>query len=95
MLCYVSVVVHKIRYRDVHIGVRDRRLVDVRVANNKQDLCIVSIALDLGALVIGAIVLHTPFGLLRVTRVMPGMCLRPSLPIAFRAFFSFRLWTAT
>lgn len=38
---------------------------------------------------------HTPLGLRRVTRVMPGTCLRPSLPIALRAFFSFRLWTAT
>ena len=37
----------------------------------------------------------TPFGLFKVTRVMPGTCFRPSLPIALRAFFSFRLWTAT
>jgi hypothetical protein len=37
----------------------------------------------------------TPFGLLRVTRVMPGTCFNPNLPIAFRAFFSLRLWTAT
>lgn len=26
---------------------------------------------------------------------MPGTCFKPSLPIAFRAFFSLRLWTAT
>jgi len=38
---------------------------------------------------------HTPFGLLNVTLVMPGTCFKPSLPIAFRAFFSLRLWTAT
>lgn len=37
----------------------------------------------------------TPFGLRRVTLVMPGTCFKPSLPMAFRAFFSLRLWTAT
>lgn len=37
----------------------------------------------------------TPFGLLKVTRVIPGTCFRPNLPIAFLAFFSLRLWTAT
>ncbi len=26
---------------------------------------------------------------------MPGTCFKPNLPMAFRAFFSFRLWTAT
>ena len=37
----------------------------------------------------------TPLGLRNVTLVMPGTCFKPSLPMAFRAFFSLRLWTAT
>lgn len=35
----------------------------------------------------------TFFGLLSVTRVMPGTCFNPSLAIDFRAFFSLREWT--
>ena len=34
-------------------------------------------------------------GLRRVTRVMPSTCFKPSLAMALRAFFSFRLCTAT
>ena len=37
----------------------------------------------------------TPFGLRRVTLVIPLIGVNPSLAMDFRAFFSLRLWTAT
>jgi len=37
----------------------------------------------------------TPLGRRRVTRVMPSTCFRPSLAMAFLAFFSLREWIAT